>query len=98
MAVPCSKSWSGGFDARRALDMMAGSPHGCTEGVLRGHGFGKADQTSSSHPLRRAGLISCCEPAQKIAWTMNPKNWFRVYGAICFKKVDLFNLGGINGI
>jgi hypothetical protein len=24
---------------RRALEMLAGSPHGCTEGTLRTHGF-----------------------------------------------------------
>jgi hypothetical protein len=26
-------------EQRRALDMLAGSPHGCTEGALRAHGF-----------------------------------------------------------
>jgi hypothetical protein len=26
-------------DQRRALDMLAGSPHGATETVLRAHGF-----------------------------------------------------------
>jgi hypothetical protein len=26
-------------EQRRALDMMAGSPHGCTEEILRAHGF-----------------------------------------------------------
>jgi hypothetical protein len=25
---------------RRALEMLAGSPHGCTEAVLQAHGFG----------------------------------------------------------
>jgi hypothetical protein len=27
-------------DQRRALDMLAGSHHGCTESILRAHGFG----------------------------------------------------------
>jgi hypothetical protein len=26
-------------DQRRALDMLTGSPHGCTEFILRAHGF-----------------------------------------------------------
>ena len=26
-------------EQRRALDMLAGSPHGCTEEILRAHGF-----------------------------------------------------------
>jgi hypothetical protein len=26
-------------EERRALDVLAGSPHGCTEGTLRAHGF-----------------------------------------------------------
>jgi hypothetical protein len=26
-------------EQRRALDMLAGSPHGCTEAALRAHGF-----------------------------------------------------------
>jgi hypothetical protein len=26
-------------EQRRALDMLAGSPNGCTEGLLRAHGF-----------------------------------------------------------
>ena len=26
-------------EQRRALEILAGSPHGCTEGALRAHGF-----------------------------------------------------------
>jgi hypothetical protein len=26
-------------EQRRALEILAGSPHGCTEGTLRAHGF-----------------------------------------------------------
>jgi hypothetical protein len=36
MTTP-SRGLSG--EQRRALDMLAGSPHGCTEGKLRAHGF-----------------------------------------------------------
>jgi hypothetical protein len=32
-----SRGMSG--EQRRALDMLAGSPDGCTEGALRAHGF-----------------------------------------------------------
>jgi hypothetical protein len=28
-----------GADQLRALDILAGCPHGCTEGTLRAHGF-----------------------------------------------------------
>jgi hypothetical protein len=38
MAVrPRSRDLSG--EQRRALEILAGSPHGCTEGTLRAHGF-----------------------------------------------------------
>jgi hypothetical protein len=36
MTTP-SRGTSG--EQRRALDMLAGSPDGCTEGALRAHGF-----------------------------------------------------------
>jgi hypothetical protein len=36
MTTP-SRGMSG--EQRRALDMLAGSPHGSTEGTLRAHGF-----------------------------------------------------------
>jgi hypothetical protein len=36
VAAP-SRGLSG--EQRRALEILAGSPHGCTEGTLRAHGF-----------------------------------------------------------
>jgi hypothetical protein len=38
MAVKPRKVWRD-TEEKRALQMLAGAPHGCTEGTLRAHGF-----------------------------------------------------------
>jgi hypothetical protein len=66
---------------RRALEMLAGSPHGCTESILRTHGFGLMLLAG----LMRTGLAKA-DVETGAAWRVHEPATWRIDRCCCHEQ------------